>query len=72
MESQALHQLVSTIFGNRETREEFVKNPESVLSRYTLTEQEKTAIMNTHARLGLVTGDSVQLDTIFEPNTMWV
>ena len=72
MESQALRQLVSKIFGDKETMEEFVKNPESVLSRYTLTGQEKTAVINTHARLGLVTGDSVQLDEVFQPNVMWL
>jgi len=72
MESQALNQLISKIFGDKATREEFVKNPESVLSRYDLTEQEKAAIMTTHAKLGLVNGDSAQLTAAIEPLTMWL
>ena len=72
MESQELKQLVSKIFGDKETREEFVKDPESVISRFSLTEQEKRAVLSTHARLGLVTGDSIQLEKTIGPTSMWL
>ena len=71
MESQALRQLVSEIFGNKETKEAFMKDPESVISRFSLTEQEKKAVLNTHMRLGLVNGDSVALDDTIGPMAMW-
>jgi len=71
MESQALRQLVGKIFSDKDTRDAFMKDPESVLSRYGLTEQEKKAVLNTHARLGLVNGDSTLLAETFDPMTMW-
>jgi hypothetical protein len=72
MESQELKQLVSKIFGDKETREEFLKNPEDVISRFSLTEQEKRTVLNTHVKLGLVTGNSIQLEKTIDPNTMWI
>lgn len=71
MESQALRQLVSEVFGNKETRDAFIKDPESVIARFSLTEQEKKAVLSTHGRLGLVTGDSMQLDEVFGPTAIW-
>jgi hypothetical protein len=71
MESKELKQLVSKIFGDKETREEFIKDPNSVIARFSLTEQEKKAVLNTHARLGLVTGDSIQLEKTVGPTVMW-
>ncbi len=72
MESQELKRLVSKIFGDKETREEFLKNPENVISRFSLTEQEKRAVLSTHAKVGLVNGDSMQLESVIGPRTMWV
>lgn len=72
MESQELKRLVSKIFGDKETREEFLKNPESVISRFSLTEQEKRVVLSTHAKLGLVTGDSIQLEDAIDPTVMWI
>jgi hypothetical protein len=71
MESQELKQLVSKIFGDRATREEFIKDPNSVIARFCLTEQEKQAVLSTHARLGLVSGDSIQLEQTIGPTAMW-
>lgn len=71
MESQTLKQMVGKIFGDKEAREEFAREPEKVVAKYRLTEAEKRAVLATHARLGLVT-DSVQLDTKADPAAMWV
>lgn len=71
MESLALKQLVSTIFSDKDVRAEFIKDPESVISRFSLSEQEKKAVLSTHAKLGLVTGDSIQLEETIGPMSMW-
>lgn len=71
MESQALKQMVGKIFGDKEARKEFVRDPEKAVAKYQLTEIEKRAVLATHARLGLVT-DSVQLDTKADPSAIWV
>jgi hypothetical protein len=71
MESLALKQLVNTIFSDKDVRAEFIKDPESVISRFSLSEQEKKAVLNTHAKLGLVTGDSIQLEETLGPMSMW-
>jgi|GEM_PF-1182806 len=66
MKSQALQELVKKIFGDEKTRIQFESNPESVLAQFNLTEQEKRAVLNTHAKLGLVTSDSQQLDVALD------
>ena len=71
MKSQALQELVKKIFGDEKTRLQFESNPSSVLSRFNLTEQEKTAVLNTHAKLGLVTSDSQQLEAAINPTSEW-
>jgi hypothetical protein len=72
MKSQALQDLVKKIFSDEKTKAEFMSNPESVLSQFSLTEQEKKAILNTHAKMGLVTSDSGQLEAVIDPTTMWI
>ncbi|MFC2017138.1 hypothetical protein ACFLUD_01835 [Chloroflexota bacterium] len=62
MKSQALQGLVKKIFGDEKTKLQFESDPDSVLSRFALTEQEKKAVLKTHAKLGLVTSDSQQLE----------
>ena len=37
MKSQALQELVKKIFGDEKTKQEFQKDPDSVLARYNLT-----------------------------------
>jgi hypothetical protein len=64
MKSQALQELVKKIFGDEKTRSQFMSDPDSVLSQFALTEQEKKAVLNNHARLGLVTSDSRQLEAV--------
>ena len=68
MKSQALQELVRKIFSDEKTQQQFRKDPDSVLARYDLTEQEKRAILKTHAKLGLVAAGSEQLETILDAN----
>lgn len=71
MKSQALHELVKRIFNDEKTRQQFIANPDSVLSQYTLTEQEKKAVLNTSSKLGVTTRNSQQLEAIVEPLDFW-
>jgi hypothetical protein len=71
MKSQALQELVKKIFSDEKTKAEFMSNPDSVLSRFSLTEQEKKAILNTYNKLGLVTSDSGQIEAVIGPTSLW-
>ena len=71
MKSQALQELVKKIFGDEKTKQEFQKDPDSVLTRYNLTEQEKKAVLKTHARLGMVAAGSEQLEATLDANNGW-
>ena len=71
MKSQSLQNLIQKIFSDEKIKQQFISNPESVISKYSLTEQEKKAVLNTHAKLGLVTSDSTQLEAAIGPYTLW-
>ena len=71
MKSQGLQELVKKIFGDEETKREFQKDPDIVLARYNLTEQEKKAVLKTHAKLGLVTTGSEQLEAALDASAGW-
>ncbi len=71
MKSQALQELVKKIFGDEKTRSQFESNPDSVLVQFSLTKQEKKAVLATHAKLGLVTGGSQQLEAAINPTVDW-
>ena len=71
MKSQSLPELVKKIFGDEKTKHQFLKDPDSVLSKFTLTEQEKKAVLKIHAKLGLVTSDSQQLEAAINPTANW-
>jgi hypothetical protein len=66
-----MQELIKKIFGDEKTKAQFVSDPERVLSEYTLTEQEKTAVMSTYTRLGLVTADSQVLREDIGPMSTW-
>lgn len=71
MKSQALQELVRKIFSDEKTKSQFMSNPDSVLAQFTLTEQEKKAVLNTYAKLGLATTDSQQLEAAIGPTINW-
>ena len=71
MKSQAVQELVKKIFGDEKTKLQFTSDPDSVLSKFALTEEEKKAVLNTHAKLGMVTSDSQQLEAAINPTINW-
>ncbi|MDD4874536.1 MAG: hypothetical protein PHE15_06165 [Dehalococcoidales bacterium] len=72
MKSQALQEMIKRIFSDETTKQQFLANPNDVISQYKLTQHEKTAVMNTHARLGLATSNSGQLAASVEPLMLWL
>jgi hypothetical protein len=71
METQALKEMVKKIFGDEKTKQQFMSNPEGFISQFSLTEQEKKAVLSAHAKMGLVTSDSPQLEAVIGPTWIW-
>ena len=71
MKSPALQEFVKKIFSDEKMRRQFEADPEKTLSKLSLTEQEKKAVLSSHTRLGLVTGNSQQLEAALEPTGQW-
>ncbi len=71
MKKQALEDVVRTIFGDEKTRDQFLSNPNSILSKFALSGSEKKAILATHSRVGLVTYGSPQLTAVLESADPW-
>lgn len=71
MKSAALQEMVRKIFSSEETRSQFIANPDSIISQFKLTETEKNAAMATHAKLGLVSGNSSRLNAVVGPMGYW-
>lgn len=71
MKLQPLQELVSKIFSDEEIRSQFMSNPNSVLSRFSLTEDEKKAVLQTYTKLGLITSNSAQMEAAVEPWANW-
>ena len=72
MQSKSVQELVKNIFSDEKTRAQFLSDPHSVINSYSLTDQEKNAVLNTYAKLGLVTSNSSQLEATIEPNINWM
>ena len=71
MKSKALQNLIHKIFSDEKTKQQFISDPNSVISQYSLTEQEKKAVLKTRAKLSLATPDSFQLEEEVEPRGWW-
>jgi hypothetical protein len=71
MKSEALQELVKKIFSDEKTKQQFMSNPESVLSRFSLTKQEKRAVLSTYTKMGLIASDSPQLEATLAPQSGW-
>ena len=71
MKSQALQELVKRIFGDEKTKQQFLKDPNSVLTQFDLTEEERKAVLNTHVQVGLVTSNSQQLEAAIQAREGW-
>jgi len=72
VKSQSLQEMVKSIFGDQSTKEQFLANPDSVMSRYNLTEHERTSVLNTSSRYGLATSDSPALAVGIEAALFWI
>ena len=71
MKSKKLQELVKSIFTDEKIKSQFTSDPEGVLSKFSLTEDEKKAVLSIHARLGLITSDSTQLEADVKPTIWW-
>ena len=71
MQSKSLQEMVKKIFSDEKTKSEFLSSPESVIGRYDLTDQERKAVLATHARLGLVASSSGELAARIENEATW-
>lgn len=71
MKSQVIQELVKKIFSDEKTKQQFISNPEGILSQFSLSEQEKRAVLSAHAKIGLVTSDSGQLEAVIGPSAWW-
>jgi L-lactate utilization protein LutC len=71
MKSPQLQEMVRKIFSDEEIKSQFITSPESVLSRYSLTDDEKKAVRITHTRLGLASSGSVQLEAAVKSLLWW-
>ncbi len=71
MESKELKRFVSIIFNDPKTRVEFLENPKSVISRFSLTSQEKKLVLSAHARLNLVLASSRNLEEDINSTALW-
>ena len=71
MATGASQELVKKVFRDEKTKAEFISNPNEVMSRFSLSEEERKAVLTTQARLGLVTEGSQQLDTTVGPMVIW-
>ena len=71
MESKKIQEVVKKIFNDEKSKAEFISNPEKFLYKYTLSEQEKKVVLKTHAKLGLITSNSTQLEATVGPLAYW-
>jgi hypothetical protein len=72
MKSQGLQELVRDIFSNEEIKSQFIANPENVLSKFSLTENEKKTVLKTLATVGMLNSNSAQLDASIDPDSFWI
>jgi len=68
----ALNDLVKKIFSSEATKVEFKTNPETFISKFSLTETERKAVLSSYARTGLVTADGVRLQSSVGPMGAWL
>ena len=71
MEGKGLRELVKRVFSDEATRREFTDDPETVMSRFSLSGPEKKAVLATHMRLGLVTAGPQGLEASTDPTSFW-
>lgn len=71
MKSHTLQNLIQKIFSDEKTKRQFISDPDSVISQFSLSEREKKTVLDVHAKLGVVSSDSPQLEAAIEPLVRW-
>jgi hypothetical protein len=71
MKSSRLQEMIGEIFSDETIRKQFLTDPRSLISQFSLTAQEKTAVLATYDRLGLAGSDSTQLEAVIDPMEDW-
>jgi len=71
VKTEGIQEAVRTIFSDENTRAIFLRDPESALSQFALSLDEKQALLNTHHRLGLLSPDARVFEKEVEPNSWW-
>ena len=71
MQSETLSGMVKKVFGDEDIKRQFMSDPESIISQFALTQQEKKAVLCAHARLNLVAGNG-QVAIEQYPQVMWL
>lgn len=71
MQSSAIQNLVKRIFSSEETKSQFISDPESVLAHYSLSKQEKQAVLNSVACVGTGSSSANALIAKTDPLNYW-
>ncbi len=71
MQSETLSSMVKKVFGDEDMKRQFMSDPESIISQFALTRQEKKAVMCAHRNLGLATGNN-QGTVAIDPMVSWL
>ena len=72
MQSKSLSKLVKRVFSNEVIKEQFISNPESIMSQFKLTKQEEKAVLSAHSKMALAHPGSSQTVMNIEPLVMWL
>ncbi len=67
----SLQDLIKKVFMDENTKKQFLHNPEEALRQQNITDEEMQATLKVHARLGLVTSSSQQLETNIDSLSDW-
>lgn len=71
MHSQSLSELVNKVFGDEDIKKQFMSDPDSVMSKFSLTEEERRVVLSTHSKMALAHPGSSQTVMAFDPLAMW-
>ena len=71
MNSQSLKEMVKAINQDETTRTRFQADPESVMSQFVLSDDEKRAVLSAHAKIGLGFTGASKLDSEIGPMSYW-
>lgn len=71
MHSKSLPELVKKVFGDEEAKKQLLSDPDSMMSQFSLTEQEKKAVLSTHARMELACPGATLASAPVGPLAMW-